>query len=206
MRNKQNKHGPDIDVGTRRVLPFARSDTAAGVSEPDVGIPETDIGALEKLAVPMQGKWPCHLHTPVFKWPPGNSRSHNRILERLQATIAEGRPGESPPGSVDDWNWIYIDSKSLIKGICRGRNLQREQTIDWHVMGELCPRPPAEPEEYCISFQDIVTYSTESSQHFQADKSGCKQESRFKEIGLRNSFIPEDRVYRFKSRKSLQNI
>lgn len=117
MRNNQNKHGPDVDVGLRHTW----------LRKPDV---------LTGLPPPWKA---TNDRCGPEDWPPGRSISQKRRRWRPGSTIVSRRTGESPPGIVDDLITSNIDSFAQKKGTDRGCNFAGAQTTIWSVMGGLWP-------------------------------------------------------------------
>ncbi len=99
MRNNQNKHGPDVDVGYRyawRMMPVAIT-----------GQPPPWKATKDRCG--------------PEDWPPGSSIYQKRRWRRPRSTIVGRRPGESPPGDVDELIMNNIDSIARSKLPDQGR-------------------------------------------------------------------------------------
>jgi len=160
MRNNQNKHGPDIDVGTRHIRHIARSDTEDAELGPDVGCHEPDVGFQREgkeipIAIGRRNGDQDYFQVSISDlcgsghrkrhFDPFYGKVFNQLIaarprrkKRRQNNIVDRRPGESPPGYVEEINWIYIDSKSQRKRTIRGCHFKGEQTAVLSVMGGLC--------------------------------------------------------------------
>lgn len=151
MRNKQNKHGPDIDIGIWYAALLRHSDASAGHSgEGHAGfaLTETEFPGFNKqrtaTPVPVHPEvhqppgqhtalWDMVMETEVDNFraaaeagskPPGLEAKWKKH-KRRRSTIAIRRRGESPPRSVDEQIWIEIDSVSRIKGNHKGVEMNK---------------------------------------------------------------------------------
>ena len=176
MRNKQNKHGPDIDIGIWYAALLRHSDAFAGHSgEGHAGfaLTETEIPGFNKqrTATPVpvsiaEQRPPGQRHTPmkniretgnystaeaaeVNMKPPGKEAKWKKH-KRRRSTIAVRRPGESQPGSVDDLIWIETDSISRIKGNHKGVEMNKGSNDEKQRNRRAMPMPAGEKTHPCI--------------------------------------------------------
>jgi len=160
MRNKQNKHGPDVDIGVWYAALLRHSEAASGDSDAgrtaragpmDCGtssrkIVDSRVHAKTQRREDCLGFRISEIGGQTFvlrpyegDWPPGSSISHKRRRSGLRSTIVNRRTGESPPGIVDDLITNYIDSIAKRKPSVGGRKVTGAQTTIWSVMGGLWP-------------------------------------------------------------------
>lgn len=149
MRNNQNKHGPDVDVG-RRYTWLRMPDVLTGLPPPwkatkdrcgpglklriaECGLRIENSGLSVALLLDRKSKienlkFNCPSspdpRPPGRDWPPGNSISQKRRRWRPESTIVNRRTGESPPGIVDELITSNIDSIAQRKRTNRGCILQ----------------------------------------------------------------------------------
>jgi hypothetical protein len=154
MRNNQNKHGPDVDVG-RRYTWLRTPDVLTGLPPPwkvtkdrcgpglklriadcrlrieEIGLPvELLFNRKSKIENPKLNGPPSPDPRPPEKdWPPGSSISQKRRRQRPRSTIVNRRTGESPPGIVDDLITSNIDSIAQRKRTIRGCILQGRKRL-----------------------------------------------------------------------------
>lgn len=169
MRNNQNKHGPDVDVG-RRYTWLRTPDVLTGLPPPwkatkdrcgpgmklRTSVPIAIGSGLqieeERLPIVILLNRKSKIENPKLnrpsssdvrlpgrEWPPGSSISQQRRWRRPRSTIADRCPGESPPGSIGELRINKIDSLSQRKGTIRGCILRGSKRLFSSVKGELCP-------------------------------------------------------------------
>jgi len=159
MRNNQNKHGPDVDVG-RRYTWLRTPDVLTGLPPPWKATKDRCGPGLKlRTSVPIaigsglqieEERLPIVIllyrkskienpnlnrpsspeaRPPGREWPPGSSISQKRRRQRPGSTIVNRRTGESPPGIVDDLITSNIDSIAQRKRTIRGCILQGRKRL-----------------------------------------------------------------------------
>ena len=144
MRNDQNKHGPDIDIGVWYAALLRHSTDASG---------NCDAGKAMRAGPMVFGMWfPPWISTvtdargdprdgpanPYRKAREPASAEQRRQYHR-RSTIAEEPNGESPPGVLKRLTMNHIDSAARSRLPARGHLQTRELKAVFGLMGEVCP-------------------------------------------------------------------
>ena len=145
MRTKQNKHGPDIDIGVWYAALLRHSTDVsgnsgagkaarAGPAGAGVLIPEGLQAAVDARGDPRVSD-PATIGCNAFD----HAKAEKRRRKRWRSTIVEGRAGESPPGNVKELIMNYIDSAARSRLPARGHLLHGVLMADFGLMGGVCP-------------------------------------------------------------------
>ncbi len=149
MRNNQNKHGPDIDIGVWYMALLRHSTEASGDSDagrtaragPDgvgIMIPPRKHGEIDARGDPRVSD-PATTSCNALERAKAEKRRQKRWQRQWRSTIVERRTGESPPGNVKELIMNYIDSAARSRLPARGHLLHGVLMADFGLMGGVCP-------------------------------------------------------------------
>jgi hypothetical protein len=144
MRNNQNKHGPDIDIGVWYAALLRHSTDVSGNSDAGRAVRAGPAGAgvliPEGLQAEIDARGDPRVSDPATTGCNAFSqaKAEKRRQKRWRSTIVEGRAGESPPGIVKELIMNNIDSTARIRLPARGRLTDGVLMADFGLMGGVC--------------------------------------------------------------------